>query len=126
MLPAEISRSAAGQGAPTIEAPVGDAELLDCVRALDHAETRASVEAERALLAALGGGCQVPIGAWARIESGRATDQQLVLDAAVLSPDGSNCLRRQATGSADRPAELGRELAAALIADGANRILEAA
>jgi len=123
ILPAEISLPAAGQGALTIEARADDAELIDRVRKLDHAETRACVETERELLAALGGGCQIPVGAWARIEPARGEDQQLVLDAVVLSPDGTDYLRRQATGRADRARELGRSLAADLIADGADRIL---
>ena len=118
ILPPEVSLPAAGQGALAIEARADDAELIERLRALDHAETRASITAERALLAALGGGCQIPIGAWARVENGR-----LALDAAVLSPDGAECLRRQAAGRADRPEDLGHSLAAALMADGADRIL---
>jgi hydroxymethylbilane synthase len=123
ILPTEISLSAAGQGAMTIEARAGDTDLLERISKLDHVETRASVEAERALLAALGGGCQIPIGAWARIDATRDKDDQLVLDAVVLSPDGSDYLRRQMAGRADRPEELGRNLAAALIAAGAGKIL---
>ena len=126
ILPVEISLPAAGQGALAIEARTGDAEVLDCLRALDHEETRTCVTAERAILAALGGGCHVPIGAWARIDPERAMNEQLVLDAAVLSPDGSDCLRRQTVGRVNRPEELGRSLAAELIADGADRILGAA
>jgi hydroxymethylbilane synthase len=125
IVPVEISLPAAGQGALTIEVRADDAELLERLKKIDHAETRAAVSAERALLAALGGGCQIPIGAWARIEPSRSKDDQLVLDAAVLSPDGSDCLRKQAAGRADRPEELGRSLAAALIANGADRILGA-
>jgi hydroxymethylbilane synthase len=123
ILSAEISLPAAGQGAMTIEARAAEAELIESLRKLDHAETRASVEAERALLATLGGGCQIPIGAWARIDATRDKDDQLVLDAAVLSPDGTDYLRRQAAGRADRHQELGRNLAAALIAGGADKIL---
>jgi hydroxymethylbilane synthase len=118
ILPVEISLPAAGQGALSVEARADDAELIDQLKTLDHAETRASVLAERALLAALGGGCQIPVGAWARNE-----DERLVLDAAVLSPDGANCLRRRGAGRADRPEELGRKVAAALLADGADQIL---
>jgi len=125
ILPIEISLPAAGQGALAIEARAGDAQLISHIGALDHAETRACVTAERVLLAALGGGCQVPIGAWARIDAGSAANDRLVLDAAVLSPDGSRCLRRQGAGRADRPEELGRNLAAALIDDGADQILGA-
>jgi hydroxymethylbilane synthase len=123
ILPVEISLPAAGQGAMTIEARADDAELLERVSKLDHAETRASVEAERALLAALGGGCQIPIGAWARIDATRDKVNQLALDAVVLSPDGSDYLRGQAAGRTDRPEALGRNLAASLIADGAGKIL---
>lgn len=123
ILPAEISLPAAGQGALAIETRADNAELLNRLRKLDHAETRASVEAERELLAALGGGCQIPIGVWARIEPNHGQYPQLVLDAVVLSPDGVECLRRQATGRADRSIELGRNLAAQMIAEGANRIL---
>jgi hydroxymethylbilane synthase len=118
ILPVEISLPAAGQGALTVEARADDTELIEQLKTLDHAETRASVLAERALLAALGGGCQIPVGAWARNE-----DERLVLDAAVLSPDGANCLRRRGAGRADRPEELGRKVAAALLADGADQIL---
>jgi hydroxymethylbilane synthase len=125
ILPVEISLPAAGQGALTVEVRADDTELLERLNQIDHAETRAAVSAERALLAALGGGCQIPIGAWARIEPSRGKGDQLVLDAAVLSPDGSDCLRKQAAGRADRPEELGRSLAAALIAKGADRILGA-
>ncbi|MGB6432333.1 MAG: hydroxymethylbilane synthase [Candidatus Acidiferrales bacterium] len=123
ILPVEISLPAAGQGALTIEARVDDAEIIGRLRKLDHAETRACVEAERALLAGLGGGCQIPIGAWARIEPRAGASDQMKLDAVVLSPDGSDCLRRRTAGRADRPEELGRNLAAAMIADGADRIL---
>lgn len=123
VLPAEISLPAAGQGALTIEARADDANLIGQLKALDHAETRAAVEAERALLAALGGGCQIPIGAWARIDPESAARDRLILDAAVLSPDGSDCLRKRATGRADAPEDLGRRLAAALLSDGADRIL---
>jgi hydroxymethylbilane synthase len=123
ILPTEISLPAAGQGAMTIEARADGAGLLERVSKLDHAETRASVEAERALLAALGGGCQIPIGAWARIDATRDKDNQLGLDAVVLSPDGSDYLRRQGAGRTDQPEALGRNLAAALIAEGAGKIL---
>lgn len=118
ILPVEISLPAAGQGALSVEARADDAELIDQLKTLDHAETRASVLAERALLAVLGGGCQIPVGAWARIEN-----EQLVLDAAVLSPDGKDCLRSRGSGGVDRPEELGRSVAAAMLADGADQIL---
>ncbi len=88
---------------------------------LDDAETRAGVTAERALLAALEGGCQVPLGAWGRIEQGR-----LVLEACVLSADGTEYLKRSATGSPENPEAVGRSLGETLLNAGADRILRLA
>ena len=122
VLSPEISLPAAGQGALAIEARAGDRELTDLLAALDHEATRRSVAAERALLAALGGGCQVPIGAWGRIE-GEPPNDLLKLDAAVLSPDGIQCLRRSATCVRDKAEALGQQVAASLRAAGAERIL---
>jgi hydroxymethylbilane synthase len=123
ILSADVSLPAAGQGAMTIEARADDTRLIESLHKLDHAETRACVEAERALLAGLGGGCLIPIGAWARVDATRDNDDQLVLDAAVFSSYGTDYLRRQATGRADQPEKLGGKLAEALIADGADKIL---
>jgi hydroxymethylbilane synthase len=79
------------------------------------------VEAERAVLAGLEGGCQVPIGVWARMESGG-----LVIDACVLSADGTESIRESRTGSRDNGIELGRSVAAALLDRGADRLLRLA
>ncbi len=114
----DISLPAVGQGALGIEARADDQEVLDLLVPLDHAETRAAVTAERALLAKLEGGCQVPLGAWARIER-----QELVLDACVLSIDGADYIRRRAAGFPQHAEDLGRELAETLLAAGADRIL---
>lgn len=84
VLPQKVSLPAAGQGAIGIEARAEDSETLHLLTGLEHAETRSAVTAERSALAGLGGGCQVPIGAWGRIESGK-----LLLDVAVLAPDGT-------------------------------------
>jgi len=114
----DISLPAVGQGALGIEARADDQEVLDLLAQLDHAETRAAVTAERALLAKLEGGCQVPLGAWARIER-----QELVLDACVLSIDGADYIRLRAAGFPQHAEDLGRELAETLLAAGADRIL---
>ncbi len=118
VIPTEISLPAVGQGALGIEARADDREVLEAVAFLDDGETRRAVTAERALLAELEGGCQVPLGALGRIEQGR-----LVLDACVLSLDGTDYVRRRAAGSPGQAVELGRELAGALLAAGADRIL---
>ncbi len=118
VIPTEISLPAVGQGALGIEARAEDGSVLDLLARLDHAETRAAVTAERALLAKLEGGCLVPLGAWGRMEEG-----QMHLDAAVLSPDGAECIRMHAVGSADKAENLGRDLAYKLLAAGADKIL---
>jgi len=117
----DISLPAVGQGALGIEARADDREVLELLRQLDHAETRTAVTAERALLAELEGGCQVPMGAGARVERG-----ELVLEACVLSVDGADCIRQRMAGSPQQPEALGRELARALLAAGADRILRLA
>jgi hydroxymethylbilane synthase len=107
---------AAGQGALAIEARSSDAATIGALKFLDHARTRAAVESERAALNALGGGCQVPIGAYASHENG-----ELTLQAVVASPDGKEITRAQRSGS--DPQKLGREVGEELLANGAMRIL---
>ena len=93
-------------------------ELFDRA-SLDDAETRTAIIAERALLAALQGGCQVPLGAWARIERG-----ELVLEACVSSVDGVQYVKQRATAPPDQAAALGEHMARLLIGAGAQSILE--
>jgi hydroxymethylbilane synthase len=119
ILPAEVMCSAVGQGALGIEARPGGAGWESC-RPLDHAPTRAAITAERGLLAALGGGCQVPIGAHAVAEEGRVR-----LIAIVASPDGSKLIRGEADGSVSDAESIGRRLGADLLARGAREILDA-
>src|SRR5437763_1597675 len=119
ILPVDIMCSAVGQGALAIETRERGAGFDACT-ALDHAATHAEVLAERGLLGALGGGCQVPIGAHARIENGR-----LYLLGVVASPDGSEVIRAETEGPVADAAELGQALGAKLLNLGARRILEA-
>ncbi len=114
----ELMCPAVGQGALAIETRAEGPGRSAC-SALDHGETRAAVMAERALLAALGGGCQVPIGAYARIEK-----DQLALLAAVIAPDGSALVRAQGSGRPDSAEALGSAVGAELLERGARRILE--
>jgi len=117
----EICLPAAGQGAIGIETRKRGDEIAAAVRKLNHRESQLAVEAERAVLAGLQGGCQVPIGVWARAESGGVR-----IDARVLSTDGSESIRESRTGSRENVAALGRELAADLLARGADRLLRLA
>src|SRR5579872_1544796 len=119
ILDADAMCSAVGQGALAIETRESGAGF-DAVQALDHAATHAAVAAERGVLAALGGGCQVPIGAHAVVDGGR-----LRLVGVVASPDGSAVIRGTSEGPVGEAAELGRKLGEDLLACGGREILEA-
>jgi hydroxymethylbilane synthase len=119
VLSTEISLPAVGQGAIAIESRVKDQEAAEILGKLDDEETRTTIIAERALLAALQGGCQVPLGAWARIERG-----ELVMEAAVCSIDGSQYIRQKAVAPPNQAAELGQQMAQLLVDNGARSILE--
>lgn len=119
VLSPDVCMPAVGQGAIAVQGRLKDAEISDALAPLDDNETRQSIVAERALLGALQGGCQVPMGAWARFER-----NELAMDAVVCSPDGSSYIRQRASGPADQPRELGQRLAGLLIDAGAGTILE--
>jgi hydroxymethylbilane synthase len=121
IVPPEICLPAAGQGAIGIETRRREGEFSAAVRKLNHAPSQLAVEAERAVLVGLEGGCQVPIGVWARMESG-----SLRIDACVLSADGNEAIRESRSGSLDKAIELGRWVAAALLDRGADRLLRLA
>lgn len=126
-IPAEEFLPAVSQGAIGVLARDGDAETLRWLSALDHAATRQATIAERALLRKVEGGCQIPLGALARLESG-----QLTLHATVASLDGSTSISAMgriaipaAPDAAEHAArELGNRVGAELLAKGATRIIE--
>lgn len=120
ILPLETMLPAVGQGALAIETREDDGVARAACRPLEDEGTRRAVTAERALLTALGGGCQVPIAA-----HGVISDGALWLRAAVISPDGTQAVRDEIRGAPDDAEQLGRELARRLLASGAQAILEA-
>ena len=109
---------APAQGALAVECRADDAELIAALATLDDPTSRARVEAERALLAALEAGCTAPVAALAD-----DADDELYLRAAVCAPDGSDVLRRSAVGAISDPLALGRALAAELLDDGAAELM---
>jgi len=119
VLSPDVCMPAVGQGALGVQARLKDNDIADALAPLDDFETRQSIVAERSLLAALEGGCQVPLGAWARFERG-----ELAIDAVVCSPDGSQHVRQRATAPPDQARELGQRVAQMLIDSGAREILE--
>lgn len=112
---------APGQGALAILARASDARTLALLAGLNHAPSRAEVEAERSFLAGLEAGCRAPVAARARAEEG-----SLRLVGAVFSPDGSRVLRDTAGGRARDAESLGRALAERLLAAGAADLIAAA
>jgi len=112
---------AVGQGALALEVREDDLRIKQVIQPLDDPATHQAVQAERALLRALGGGCDVPIAAHAWTKSG-----SLELTAVIASLDGSKLVRANIAGSADLPDDLGRRAAQELLKQGAREILAAA
>jgi hydroxymethylbilane synthase len=117
-LPLDVSLPAPGQGALGLEIREGDPATAAVVAALDDRVSRIAVTAERAFLRRLGGSCQIPIGAYGRVEG-----DTLILIGLVASPDGKALVRDSLTGPAHEAESLGTGLAERLLAQGADRIL---
>ncbi|MBI2219582.1 MAG: hydroxymethylbilane synthase [Acidobacteria bacterium] len=120
LVPIAVCIPAPGQGAIAIEIREDDLATRRAVQRLNDEDTATALEAERTLVAALGGGCQLPLGGIAQMTS----DGQLELTAVVISPDASTTLRRKATGETTVPYALGGRVARMLLEDGAGAILE--
>src|SRR5271170_1326598 len=117
--PALILCPAAGQGALAIETRAADTTVIDTLRFLDDAPTRFAVTAERATLAALGGGCQVPIGVHCQPSPAGFT-----ISGVVASSDGQSLVRAVLDHQHGAlPATLGQKLAARLLEQGAGSLL---
>ncbi len=114
---------AVGQGALGIETCIEDERTNFLLEGLNHWPTRNAVEAERALLKGLGGGCAVPIAAYAQVE-GKAENAPLQLEALVCNLAGTKVVRHEVTGTQFKCEELGSLLARHLIAAGARELLD--
>ncbi len=117
----DVMTPAVGQGALAVEVRRGDAKIASFLAPLDDPPTHAALDAERAFLRALGGGCRAPIAAWAKPIGGALRMMGL-----VASPDGDSLVRETVEGSLDDPEALGARLAAALEAQGAAALFETA
>ncbi|MBM4140059.1 MAG: hydroxymethylbilane synthase [Nitrospira sp.] len=143
ILSPEISLPAIGQGAIGIECRINDEFMNTIVSPLDHKETSACVRAERAFLKKLGGGCQVPIAAYARIEQRAKSEEHriqtsyselrtpnselnllLIIDGLVGSVSGEKIIKGHLEGKPEDPEILGIKLAEDLLARGAKEILQ--
>jgi len=118
-LPFDICLPAVGQGALAVQIRENDHRIIDIVSKLDDYLTRAAVDAERSLLAALGGGCQTPVAALA-IPKG----SNLVLSAMVADLNGQTIVRATEMDRQTNAEALGRRTAQVLLDSGAKEILQ--
>jgi hydroxymethylbilane synthase len=117
-LPAAACVPAPGQGIIAIEARAQSADVLDLLGRIDDPATAAALAAERALVEALGGGCQTPVGAMAT-----PIGDRLELVGLVIAVDGSRAVRASAQATRSDAAFLGAQVAASLLEQGADAIL---
>jgi len=117
-LPAETCVPAPGQGIIAIEVREDDRRGRELVATINDATTGVALEAERAVVTRLGGGCQMPIGAYATVEG-----EVITLAGIVIALDGSREVRASGSGSIQKPETLGIRVADSLLARGADTIL---
>jgi len=118
VLSTDVCLPAVGQGALAIETRADDDAVRALVAPLEDPDTRAAVTAERALLHRLGGGCHVPVGAYAAV-----TGNELALAAVVAHASGQPLLRADGRASLQDAASLGEKVAEQLLAKGAAALL---
>lgn len=107
-----------GQGTIAVECRADDRAALDLLAPIDHRDSRIALDAERAFLAALGGGCDLPVGAYAQVSGGRVR-----MLAVMGSLDGSILMRHSAEAGVGAAADLGRAVAEHLLDEGGGRAL---
>ena len=118
-IPMDVCVPAPGQGIVALEIRGDDGTTREILEGVNDREAGLSLEAERTVVAALGGGCQLPLGAISLHDKGTLT-----VRAVVASPDGTQVIRSEASGPASDPAGLGRRVAEDLARAGARQILD--
>jgi hydroxymethylbilane synthase len=117
VFPLDVMLPAPGQGALAVQCRADDVETLKLLEVIHHSLTEAAVTAERAFLSNLGGGCSLPIGAFAQKNNGT-----IILTGAVISADGKQAIRLSAVDT--DPQKLGRRLADLVLERGAVELLK--
>ena len=107
-----------GQGVLAVEIRTGDHRMETMLSPVENAETRFAITAERAFLEILGGGCQVPVGAYAK-----SNGEQLVLTVFLASEDGEKCFRAELRGQPHEPKQLANDAYLELVEQGAGQLL---
>jgi hydroxymethylbilane synthase len=120
-LPLTLMLPAVGQGALAVEVRESDEEMRALVQPLNHSPSERAVSAERAFLSALGGGCTVPVAAYAAVANGR-----LVLQGLVANLNGKKAIRASLSGSPLQAEDIGQRLADRMLSQGAAQILHEA
>ena len=119
VIPAEIILPAMGQGTVGIETRQHDPDVFEAIMALDHEETHLALDAERAFVDVLEGGCQVPIGAYATLD-----EKTITLSGLVASLDGKTIYQASQQRPLAEAKQLGQELGHEILAMGADKILK--
>ena len=119
VLPAEQFLTSPGQGALAVQVRTEDTELFGLVSQLDDEPTRIATQAERCVLAAMHGGCSIPLGAYARIVGDRLT-----IDAMIADVEGKNLIKRSLSGPVGESKACAEKLAEELLEAGGKEILE--
>ena len=120
ILPRSVMLPAVGQGALAIECRAGDAAILSAIEFLRDAGMTTAAQAERAFLRRVEGGCQIPVGVYAEVD----TDGQISIDAMIASVDGQRICRSDAHGAGEQAEVLGTALAEELLDAGGREILK--
>jgi len=115
-LPLAMMVPAPGQGCLAVQARDDDEDTIAAVAPLDHAPSHRALDAERSLMWRLGGGCALPLGAYATVD-----EESVALTSVIATPDGTTVLRVETEGAT--PEDVAAEAAKELIAQGAERIL---
>jgi hydroxymethylbilane synthase len=119
ILPPKIFVPAPAQGALAVQIREDDTELEKIVKKLDDKNARITAETERCVLAAMHGGCSIPLGVYARLEAG-----SIIVDAIISDVDGKNLIRRSAVAPVENAVDCARKLAEELLDAGGKKILD--
>ncbi|MEM7234588.1 MAG: hydroxymethylbilane synthase [Planctomycetota bacterium] len=119
VLNAEAMIPAPGQGIVVVACREDDASARENLAALDHGDTRCALDAERAFLRELQGGCQIPAGCFAKLDGG----EQLEVRGILSTPDGVTMYRESATGPIDERVDVGRAIARRILDAGGTKLL---
>lgn len=118
VLGVEVMLPQVGQGAIAVECREDDFEMREILRSIDHSESRVALECERSFLARLGGGCDLPVGAYAQVDGDRVT-----IEGMLASPDGRVMLKATAESTVSLARQAGEQLATDLLGAGGAELL---